>query len=447
MEYLKNKLISIAFLFITLSFYGQSYNYVYTDPCTLVSKTINIPNGSAGITVNYFGNVKTFNSTDFSSGAFETWIATIAQMNSSSPCQSVTTTIVNNINNITVANTVSVVTSVISVASVAQAVASVTAGAVSSSAGGVASSVGNLTPQVDTPTAPSTPSTPTNTSTGTPTGSSTSSSTGSSSSTSSESSSGGGSNLSNSVSNASDGGSADGSSASGGESSDGGGGSGGSSSGRSKANQANKNIGSLIASGDIVAISNTDNTQNVRIVGSITHANTAGTRIKGVLFSYTTGATNVNATFYKSWINKSRKLNTVVANTFMADFKDSYINTLTVLESYKMNKVTGMFGLNFTAGKMGQRTLLNLSAVGGVHSNFKVSDRLGTGILVLGVYSPFTQYFEGKWWDAGILLVPFNSWDIKITKNFKLNVSLTGVYELNKSFLNYQVLTGGKLNF
>jgi len=265
-----------------------------------------------------------------------------------------------------------------------------------------------------------------------------STSTGSSTSESSvEGSSGGGNNLANSLSNAVDGGSADGGSSSGGTS--------GSS---KKSNAATKNAGSLIASGDIVAIANTDQTQNFRIVGSITHANTRGTRIKGVLFNYTSGVDNLNVTFYKSWINKSRKLNTVGAQSFMMDFDKNFFSTTTVLESYKVNKkLTGMFGINFTAGKMGERSLLNMSAVGGAHTTFRVNDRISTSLLVLGVYSPFTQFYEGKWWDAGILAVPFNSWDIKITKTFKFNVSFTGVYQVGESFLNYQVLTGGKLNF
>jgi hypothetical protein len=259
-------------------------------------------------------------------------------------------------------------------------------------------------------------------------------STGSSTSESSvEGSSGGGNNLANSLSNAVDGGSADGGSTSGGS---------------KKSNAATKNAGSLIASGDIVAIANTDQTQNFRIVGSITHANTRGTRIKGVLFNYTSGVDNLNVTFYKSWINKSRKLNTVGAQSFMMDFDKNFFSTTTVLESYKVNKkLTGMFGVNFTAGKMGERSLLNMSAVGGAHTTFKVNNRISTSLLVLGVYSPFTQFYEGKWWDAGILAVPFNSWDIKITKTFKFNVSFTGVYQVGESFLNYQILTGGKLNF
>jgi hypothetical protein len=132
----------------------------------------------------------------------------------------------------------------------------------------------------------------------------------------------------------------------------------------------------------------------------------------------------------------------------MMDFDKNFFSTTTVLESYKVNRrLTGMFGVNFTAGKMGERSLLNMSAVVGGHSSFKINDRVNTSVLVLGVYSPFTQFYEGKWWDAGIILVPFNSWDLKITKTFKFNVSFTGVYEAGKEFLNYQVLTGGKLTF
>jgi hypothetical protein len=262
---------------------------------------------------------------------------------------------------------------------------------------------------------------------------------GSTSESSVEGSSGSSNNLANSLSNSVDGGSADGGSSGGG---------GGTSGGGKKSNNAAKSVGSLIASGDIVAIANTDQTQNFRFVGSITHANTRGTRIKGVLFNFTSGVNNLNVTFYKSWVNKSKKLNTVGAQSIMMDFDKNFFSTTTVLESYKVsNKLTGMFGVNFTAGKMGERALLNLSAVGGAHSSFKLSDRVSTSVLVLGVYSPFTQFYEGKWWDAGIIVVQFNSWDLKITKTFKFNVSFTGVYEAGKEFLNYQILTGGKLTF
>ena len=474
------KWILLFSLFSALTSWGQ-YTYTYTDPCTLVLKSVFVPAGG-GVVVNYFDNQNTFTANDFSSGVFDNWIAQVSQQNSNSPCESVTTAIVNNITNVTVANTLTVVTNVISVTNVAQSIATI-GGSMGSSmtatAGGVTNSSqseGGSTNQnsKDEKKSDSNTNSGTNTGTtgtgstgnqsqggqttsnpsgGTPAGSSTGTpqqggettnpnqpaSTGSSTSESSvEGSSGSSNNLANSLSNSVDGGSADGGSSSGG----------GTSGGGKKSNSAAKSVGSLIASGDVVAIANTDQTQNFRFVGSITHANTRGTRIKGVLFNFTSGVNNLNVTFYKSWINKSKKLNTVGAQSFMMDFDKNFFSTTTVLESYKVNnKLTGMFGVNFTAGKMGERSLLNLSAVAGGHSSFRVSDRVSTSILVLGVYSPFTQFYEGKWWDAGIIIVPFNSWDLKITKTFKFNVSFTGVYEAGNEFLNYQILTGGKLTF
>ena len=468
---------TLLFLLLSTLTSWSQYTYTYKDPCTLTLKSVFVPAGG-GVMVNYFDNQNTFTANDFSSGVFDNWITQVSQQNSNSPCESVTTAIVNSITNVTVANTLTVVTNIISVTNVAQSVATI-GGSMGSSmtatAGGVTNSSqseGGSTNQNSKNDKKSNSNTPTGTNTGTvgtsPTGNQNQggqtnsnpsggtplqpstgtpqqggettnpnqpTSTGSSTSESSvEGSSGSGSNLANSLSNSVDGGSADGGSTSG--------------SGGKKSNAAAKSVGSLIASGDIVAIANTDQTQNFRFVGSITHANTRGTRIKGALFNFTSGVNNLNVTFYKSWINKSKKLNTVGAQSFMMDFDKNFFSTTTVLESYKVsNKLTGMFGVNFTAGKMGERALLNMSAVGGAHSSFKVSDRISTSVLVLGVYSPFTQFYEGKWWDAGIIVVPFNSWDLKITKIFKFNISFTGVYEAGKEFLNYQILTGGKLNF
>lgn len=479
MESLQTKILLFFTLFVPLLVLGQTYNYTYVDPCTNVSKRITVP-FTGGVVVNYFGNVQTFTSNDFSTGGFDTWIEQLSQINSATPCQEITTIVVNNISNITTANTLTIVTNMIAVTSVAQNIASITGSSVMSASQGISSI--SQQPESSNSSSESSSSSneqnnqqpqsnntqPQNTSNGSTSNGSTSSSNqqggtqqqsssgqgstasneqsggevqsstpdntsdqSTQSTTDSESSSGGG-GLANSVSNVMEGGSSGGSSSGGGK----------------KSNAATRNVGSLIASGDIVAIANTDQTENVRIVGSITHANTRGTRIKGVLFNYTTGINNLNVTFYKSWINKSKKLNTVGAQSFMMDFDRNFFSTTTLLESYKVNKkVTGMFGLNFTAGKMGERSLLNLSAVAGGHTGFKVSKRIDTSILLLGVYSPFTQFYEGQWWDAGVLIVPFSSWDIKITKTFKLNISFTGVYQSGDSFLNYQVLTGGKLNF
>ena len=470
-------------LFVFFAFLQASaqYSYTYTDPCTLQSKSVFVPAGG-GVTVNYFDNHNTFSALDFSSGIFDAWIAQVSQQNSSAPCSQVTTTLTNNVTSAVVSNTVGIVTNVVAISSLAQSMASISSSigsSMSATAGGISNTgIGNAVDnnqsnsngksdsknggstgsagsnqtnnQNEGGTAPSTsPGGNPSSSGGTGTGQggstpSTNQPTQGGEQTSQSSveggdSSGASGNTANSISNSIDGGSSEGGSSSGGSSS----------SSKKQAN-AKTSSGSLIASGDMVAISSTDGetANQYKIVASITHANTRGTRIKGVLFNYTTGANNMNVTLYKSWINKSRSLNTIAANSTMMDFEKNIFNTTTGLESYKINKsITAMFGLNFTLGKMGERNFYNLSSVGGGHVSTKVTDRVSTSFLVLAIYSPFTQFYDGKWFGAGILFVPFNSWDFKITKTFKYNVSFTGVYEMNQSFLNYQILTGGKISF
>ena len=457
------------FLWFTFVQTSAQYSYTYTDPCTLQSKSVFVPAGG-DVVVNYFDNQNTFTSNDFSSGIFDTWIAQVSQQNSNSPCESVTTVITNNVTSAVVANTVGIITNVVAISSLAQSMASISSSigsSMSATAGGISNTgIGNAVDnnqsnsngKSDNKNGGSTGSaggnqtnnqneggTTPNTGTGgnpNPTGGTGTSQGGNTSDTNqpaqggeqtSQSSIGG--STANSVSNSIDGGNSEGGSSS--------------SSSKKQAN-AKTSSGSLIASGDMVAISSTDGetANQYKIVASITHANTRGTRIKGVLFNFTTGVNNMNVTLYKSWINKSRSLNTIAANSTMMDFEKNIFNTTTGLESYKINKsITAMFGLNFTLGKMGERNFYNLSSVGGGHVSTKVTDRVSTSFLVLAIYSPFTQFYDGKWFGAGVLFVPFNSWDFKITKTFKYNVSFTGVYEMNKSFLNYQILTGGKISF
>ena len=387
---MKNKILILLF-FLPLVSYGQ-WSYTFTDPCTLNQQTIQVA-GNNSVALNYFGNVQTFSEDDFSNGVFDSWLDLVTQANTSNPCESVTQVIMNSTNSVVVQNTLTVVTNIMSILG-----GDMLPQAVSSSATPVAEAIDNSAGEEEEE----------------------------------EEDDGGGeeeaegaiaTSLANSLSNAVDGGSA----------------------------EANKNAGSLIASGDIVVIDNRDNSngRQIKVVGSITHANTEQTRIKGALFTYTSVTNDFSLTLYKSWINPNKTFNLVGANTTITDWKANHLNTTTVLESFKFykNKFTGMAGLNLTVGKLGERYLQNISAVAGVHRNFKVSEKISTSTLLLGVYSPFTQYYEGKWWDPGVLIVPFSSWDIKITKTFKYNISFTGVWQSGGGALNFQVLTGGKIRF
>ena len=450
MGYLKNKIITILLFLAPLVSYGQ-WSYTFTDPCTLNQQTIQM-GSSDEIALNYFGNVQTFTQPDFTDGTFDAWMNLVTQANSANPCQGVTQVITNNTNAIIVQNTITVITNIMSVLGgdmlpqalsasgmpVAEAIDNATKkekkkkkkkksdeqSSTSNSESGGSDNKNNENSSSETSSGQSSGSGSSETSGGQGnTGGSGTSTGGAESGTEEESKEGALSmSLANSVSNAIDGGEAD-----------------------------NKNRGSLIASGDIVVIDNQDNSngRQVKVVGSITRANTRKSRVQGALFTYTTVTNDFSLTFYKSWINPNRTFNLVGANTTMTDFNQNHLNTTTALESFKFGKkkFTGMAGLNFTVGKLGKRNLQNLSAVTGVHRNFRVSSKITTSALILGVYSPFTQYYEGKWWDPGLLIVPFSSWDIQITKTFKYNISFTGVWQSGGNALNYQILTGGKIRF
>ena len=428
--------------------FSQTWNYTFTDPCTLNQQTVTNTIGQS-IALNYFGNVQSFTENDFTNGVFDNWINSITQINSSSPCESITQVIINTANSTVVATTLTVVTNIMSVmgGSMLPPAESINNSSNGNDSEEEADEKNTITNGSNTNKKRSTNSTQTDqgnqeakgnqSSTKTSRGSNSNTTVGSSNTDKSaeageqktespvEDNEGASTQaVANSLANAIDGGD----------------------------NESGKNSGSLIASGDIVVISNKDNSngEQFRFVGSITHSNTDNSRIKGALFTYTSVTNDASVTLYKSWINPKKTFNLVLANTTLTNFKTDVSNTTTVLESFrfgKQKKYTGMAGINYTYGKLGKRNLQNLSSVVGVHRNFKVSPRISTSFLMLGVYSPFTQFYEGKWFSAGLLVVPFSSWDIKITKTFKYNISFTGVWQTSGSALNYQILTGGKINF
>jgi hypothetical protein len=432
--------------------FSQTWNYTFTDPCTLNQQTVTNTIGQS-IALNYFGNVQSFTENDFTNGVFDNWINSVTQINSSSPCEGITQVIINTANSTVVATTLTVVTNIMSVmgGSMLPPAESINNSSNGNDSEEEADEKNTKTNGSNTNKKRSTNSTQTDqgnqeakgnqSSTKTSRGSN-SNTTGGSSNTDKSAEAGeqktespvegteGASTqaVANSLANAIDGGD------------------------NEQSNESGKNSGSLIASGDIVVISNQDNSngEQFRFVGSITHSNTDNSRIKGALFTYTSVTNDASVTLYKSWINPKKTFNLVLANTTLTNFKTDVSNTTTVLESFrfgKQKKYTGMAGINYTYGKLGERNLQNLSSVAGVHRNFKVSPRISTSFLMLGVYSPFTQFYEGKWFSAGLLVVPFSSWDIKITKTFKYNISFTGVWQTSGSALNYQILTGGKINF
>jgi hypothetical protein len=220
----------------------------------------------------------------------------------------------------------------------------------------------------------------------------------------------------------------------------------GGSSGGKPSSKTTAKTGSIIGTGDIVVIrSAEDNSNQFRATMSMTKSNTDNSKAKGALLNFTTTINNSNLTFYTALTNKKKTNTAIFANSSMVDFERNLFNTTTALESHRYGRLSLMGGANFTVGSLSDEVFTNLSAVGGGFYMFKVGKKVNANILMLAVYSPFTKFYEGRWWSSGVLLVPFSSWDYGISKNFKFNVSFSGTYQYSDKFLNYQILTGGKI--
>jgi hypothetical protein len=474
------KLLVILSLVFTSNLFGQGFTYSYVDPCSKETKVLNVASNQL-ITVNYLGNISSFSQSDFLNGNFDNWINQIQTQAANQPCDELLTNTQSSQNMFITQNLISTLTSI--TASSTMTASNAVVNSVSNSNSGNGSSRRgnnnssnnqqntNLNGTTNNSQGPSSNSTSTQ-SGGTNQGTSQSSSSTNGGGSSQE---GGTTNQSNnvpqggsgtsqqSVNSPNQGSSQSGTNAASGQntpdgttkqnetSGSGGGGTTNSVSNAASSSSGSKssgkaNVGSVIGTGDIVAIRVNENKSNqLRGTMSITKTNTNNTRAKGMLLNFTSTVNNTNLTLYGAFNSKKRINTFIVANSSMIDFDRNFFNTTTVLDSRKFGKTALMGGLNFTVGGLAGEMFTNISAVGGGFHPFQINKKISGNILVLGVYSPFTKFYEGKWWDSGLLVVPFSSWDYTISKNFKYNVSFSGTYEVKGSVLQFQVLTGGKI--
>jgi hypothetical protein len=492
------KILLVVSTILTSTLFGQGFTYSYVDPCSKETKVLSLTSNQL-VTVNYLGNINSFSQSDFLNGTFDNWISQIQTQAANQPCDELLTNTQSSQNMFITQNLISTLTSI--TASSTMTASNAVANSVSNSTTGNSSSrranrnSSNNQQNTNSNGTTNNSQGPSSNSSSTQSGGTNQGTSQSSTSTNGGGSSqeGGTTNQSNNVPQGGSGTSqqsvnSQGQSSSGGNTqtgtntnqsgsgntqsgtnssqgqnstegstkqneTSGGGGGGGTTNSVSNAassTSGNKsgraNVGSVIGTGDIVAIRvNENKSSQLRGTMSITKTNTNNTRAKGMLLNFTSTVNNTNLTLYGAFNSKKRINTLIVANSSMIDFDRNFFNTTTVLDSRKFGKTALMGGLNFTVGGLAGEMFTNISAVGGGFHPFKINNKISGNILVLGVYSPFTKFYEGKWWDSGLLVVPFSSWDYTISKNFKYNVSFSGTYEVKGSVLQFQVLTGGKI--
>ena len=489
---MKKAIILLLFLLSSVYSLGQGFTYSYEDPCTLKTKEIYIPNPNGSVALSYNGQTQSFTPSQLQSGALENWINQVNSQNPAGPCSGIGLSQNTTVNAIVAQNNIAVITTVLSALGDISSVSSIGGASIegviqadekassnndengdnpktknngttnnnggnstttngntgTSQSGGNqnnGSGVGNGTnPQGGTTSSPTVPSTtggqpsqsPVTPNTNNPTTPNTNNPTGN------NQNSGGFSNITGGVNSVradavekkdKEESKVDDATSSSTQSS---------SSTKSKVAAVKK--GSLMMTGDIVTISSATGADpaQLRVNMSIISSNTKNTFAKGALLNFTTSINNSNLTLFVSYRHK--KSTTILANSSMINFDKDFFNTVSVMESYQFGKITGTVGVNLTMGNIGESKFQSLSTLAGVLGGFKLNKKMNMTTMFVMVYSPYVYYYEGLWHKSGFLAVPFVAADYKITKKFKLNLSFSGINQINDQTLNYQVLIGAK---
>jgi hypothetical protein len=489
---MKKAIIILLFLLSSVYSLGQGFTYSYEDPCTLKTKEIYIPNPNGSVALSYNGQTQSFTSAQLQSGALENWVNQVNSQNPAGPCSGIGLSQNTTVNAIVAQNNIAVITTVLSALGDISSVSSIGGASIegviqadekassnndengdnpktknngttnnnggnstttngntgTSQSGGNqnnGSGVGNGTnPQGGTTSSPTVPSTtggqpsqsPVTPNTNNPTTPNTNNPTGN------NQNSGGFSNITGGVNSVradavekkdKEESKVDDATSSSTQSS---------SSTKSKVAAVKK--GSLMMTGDIVTISSATGADpaQLRVNMSIISSNTKNTFAKGALLNFTTSINNSNLTLFVSYRHK--KSTTILANSSMINFDKDFFNTVSVMESYQFGKITGTVGVNLTMGNIGESKFQSLSTLAGVLGGFKLNKKMNMTTMFVMVYSPYVYYYEGLWHKSGFLAVPFVAADYKITKKFKLNLSFSGINQINDQTLNYQVLIGAK---
>ena len=476
---------------------GQGFTYSYEDPCTLKTKEIYIPNPNGSVALSYNGQTQSFTSNELLSGALQQWIEQVNSQNPSGPCSGIGLAQNTTINAIVAQNNIAVITTVLSALSDISSISSMGGSSIEGIIQVEEKTSSNNGKSEDKPknningTTNTNGGSPTNTNgnTGTSqsggnqnngagTGNGTNPQGGTNPNTTVTSTTGGQSSQSpvtspqqvpsnnpssNPVTSGNNTTVNNPNSQNGGFSNITGGinsvradaiekndkaeaaeESAAQSSSSTKSKVASVRKGSLMMTGDIVTISSAsgvDPTQ-VRVNMSIISSNTKNTFAKGALLNFTSTINNSNLTLFVSYRHK--KSTTILANSSMINFDKDFFNTLSLMESYQFGKITGTFGVNLTMGNIGESKFQSISTLGGVLGSFKLNRKMGMTAMFVTVYSPYVHYYEGLWHKSGFLAVPFVAVDYKLTKKFKLNLSFSGINQINDQTLNYQVLIGAK---
>ena len=475
MVFSKNNILLFILLLLGVAGRAQSFSYSYIDPCTKVSKSIIVSslNGNSPIVMNYYGQVKTFTTSELQNGSFDTWANGIYNSyGKGNPCEQVAittiTTNVLNVSNNIISNVValsSMLTSITDIAStasssVANVATSVTGG--TSAAGGSAGSGDN----------------------------------GNDSKASGDSKGSGSTSKDSEKTEAKDETKADdqkkdetkpdetkpdnqkkddtksdetkpdnqkkdeaksddqksedqkkeeakveeqkkeeAKSTSQTTSK---------SAAKAKASQDKP---SIMLTGDIVGMQRaTDRVQDAKLTSSyISIAGDKKTSL-GLSVDFTVKANVGNISAFKSWMTTktTRKHIDLVSNSISL-LPGSISNTAVYIRIDNIKKVTALYGIGGMYGSMNQEPLITIVAIGGGMFKGQITNNIDAVIILAVVYVPYMKYYTESIFVTKPLMLPFFNINYKLTKTFRFGLTGGTTYSVTESVVNYQLLFGAKM--
>lgn len=501
----KRLLLSIVLLLITFVCSAQ-INYSYTDPCTGVLKTITVP--SNGVTVTYYGQIKTFAPADFYSGAFETWSQGVySSFGNNNPCASVVglPAAVNVAQNSAI-NFLGIVNSLSSLADLASGSSNITSsiGSVQNVGGGGDGGNGSSPKSSKNNSNGNTNGSNSNNngntgSSGTSSNGSNSNGTGSQSSGSTTQSSGSGTQGSGTTGSGETGGSqgsgttgtgsttGNGSNGNSGgtgsngngngtgngsgsentqtetegggktnvvgsgvgsvqNSTSGGGGGGSKSSGGPTSKNGNRP--SILASSDFVGFNfqNSEVKRGGKVSAGYTAMRWDGKRSSGITADYTTAMKGPNVTAFYAFMSKKR-IDLISASLTMGfDVKRTTYGTLALGQMWTLKKnVKAVYMLTGSYGNVNETPFVGTAAIAGGMWDVKIGKRVDMKLLCLYVYAPYVSYYNDILLKSPHVVLPIVGTNLGVTKRFKVNINVGGAWAINENALNYTVMMGTRM--
>jgi hypothetical protein len=443
------KYFTVTLFFTLLLSYNlaaqQTYTYSYVDPCTGILKSINVP--LDGVTVNYFGQMNTFQPQDFTNGNFNQWATGVYNsFGGSNPCGSIlgvntTVSIAQSsaINTLNILNSLSTVSDIQSSAFNTNVVTSVTnntdqsnthSDEANSENNEVAGTSGNSNDVGGG-------------------GNSTSTSQGSGTSNNEQS------NTTNIQSENSELGNGELTSNQpeqdlysddektnilGGTTS---------SVDKSTENSETQNgAPTIVLSSDFAGFNFIEDEVSFggKATGGYTSLRWDGKRTHGLMFDYTS-MVGPNITGFYGFIGESRIDLISISGTASFIGRGSLYATVAVGQMWDIKKIKNLkvvYMLTASSGNVfGERFTGTASIVGGMY-DFKVSKRIDVKLTTLYIYAPYISYYDDIVLNSPHVILPLIGTNIGITKKFKFNLNIGGTYAIGQNIMNFTIMSGAR---